>query len=496
MSSEPLGGSDLPERVAAYIQRHQLLAADERVVVGVSGGPDSLCLLDVLRKLGYRPVVAHLDHRLRGEAAAADARFVEALAAEWGLPFHGGREDVAALAQRRRLNLEEAARQARYAFLADAARTAGAGKIAVGHNADDQVETVLMHFLRGTGLAGLRGMLPATPLDAYRFLQAEAAAGLTLIRPLLDTPRAEIEAYCRAQGLQPRFDRSNLDTTFYRNRLRHELLPLLKTYNPNIGAVLGRSAQVIAAEFEVLQAQLASIWVTVVRRETAEAIIFDLPAWRRLPLAWQRSTLRQAIHRLRPGLRNIDFGHVERAVRGLARAESGLKITLPQGLLLTVSYDTFVVAAEGFAGPEPDFPHLTGPDPVPVSVPGRTPLPGAAWALQVEELPAEAVSPEMVRGASGWRCYLDADAVGGRPRLRPRAPGDRFQPLGLNGRSQRVNEFMINARVPAPDRARIPLLVSAGGEICWICGWRVDHRARVTPATHRVLSLRFEAAPD
>jgi tRNA(Ile)-lysidine synthase len=413
----------------------------------------------------------------------------------------------------------------------------GARAIAVGHNADDQTETVLMHWLRGSGLAGLRGMLPATPMGDLRLPAprpagasqgglagrpgeigdclppgplARARAGwrvgqgrsgipspisglqsLTLIRPLLDIPRADIEAYCARYNLQPRFDRSNLDTTYFRNRLRHELIPYLETYNVNIREVLRRSASVMAADYELLRQRLEVTWGQVVRAESDQEVTFDLAAWRALPLALKRSTLREAIHRLRRALRNIDFVHVENAVEILTDGETGAQATLPQGLMLTIGYDSFTVADQGYRM-LPDLPLLLSTGHLPVAIPGRTQLPGTDWLLWVEILPRSALSDQALVAAQGWEVYLDSAGVGSACVLRPRRPGDRFCPLGMGGRSKRVNEFMINEKIPASWREHIPLLVNEEGRIVWVCGWRPDERACVTGSTQQVVWLRFE----
>ncbi len=241
----------------------------------------------------------------------------------------------------------------------------GAQTIAVGHNADDQAETVLMHWLRGSGLAGLRGMLPVTSLEEYRLIETpgegsgESIGNLKLIRPLLDVTRVEIEVYCRFHGLQPRFDRSNLDTTYFRNWLRHEVLPLLARHNPNVREVLRRSAQVIADDYALLRALLEETWPRVVIEETDGILAFDLAAWRGLAISLQRSVLREAIHRLRRSLRNIDFVHVENALEVARDGTTGDQATLPKGLMLTLSYDRFTVAAgERMPGWLPDWPLL------------------------------------------------------------------------------------------------------------------------------------------
>jgi tRNA(Ile)-lysidine synthase len=214
-------------------------------------------------------------------------------------------------------------------------------------------------------------------------------------------------------------------------------------------------------------------------------VTVDLAAFRRLPLSLQRATLREAIHRLRRGLRNINFGHVEDALESAVDGNAGVQATLPQGLMLTVGYDTLVVAARGYRE-LPDMPLLTSADSIPVAVPGATYLPGTKWVLRAELCPASSAQP-----TGPWEAGLDAEFVGRAPRLRRRQPGDRFFPFGLGGHSKRLNEFMINAKIPLAWRAHIPLLVNDAGQIVWVCGWRPDERARVTPTTREVVRFRF-----
>ena len=487
----------LLDRVRETVARYHLLSAGETVVVGVSGGPDSLCLLHVLCQLSAEfdllLHVAHLHHRIRGEDADADAAFVAALAKEWGLPYTVESRDVPGMAREKKLAVEEMARLVRYAFLARLAHRIGASKIAVGHNADDQTETVLMHWLRGSGLAGLRGMLPLTPLRQLRLHLADPGLeleewNLQLIRPLLEVPRVDIEAYCAAHGLQPRFDRSNLDTTYYRNRLRHELLPILETYNPAIRQVLRRSALVIADDYALLRAEMRRAWRQVVRSEDNQAIVFDLDCWRELPTSLQRATLREAIHRLRRSLRNINFVHVEDALRVAREKPAGSQATLPRGLMLTIGYNTFVVADADYV-PLPDWPVLTVPS-LPLNVPGVTPLPDGPWRVAAEVLPRQELPTGWEDNADPWQAFLDFEVVGRELILRQREPGDRFCPLGLGGNQKLVGDFLINAKVPRARRDFVPIVASPR-HIVWLAGWRVDERARVTETTTRVLHLAF-----
>jgi tRNA(Ile)-lysidine synthase len=542
---------DLLARVRRYAQRYSLFTPGETVVVGVSGGPDSLCLLHLLRRLAPELRlwlhVAHLHHGLRGVEADADVAFVADLADCWGLPCTVGRADVAALAREAGLSLEEAARQARYRFLAEVADAGGASTLAVGHNSDDQAETVLMHFLRGSGAAGLRGMLPKTSLDDYRLFQVVSDTGhdaaksrsftaegaedaelffsssalsafsalisgtdgdivdpppssdprdsrkasprLNLVRPLLAISRAEIEAYCAEYRLAPRVDRSNEDTIFFRNRLRHELLPLLETYNPGIRKVLTHTAEVLAGDHAVLRREIEESWKSLVSVENPEEVRLSLPIWRGLPLGLQRATLREAIHRLRSSVRNINWEHVERAVWLAREGHTGQAATLAAGLELQIGYDSLRVAGEG-ASWQVDLPQVS--EPVPLVAPGVTEL-GGGWQVSVQRLRRDEVPNDYLDGLDPWAAFLDADAVGGALILRPRAPGDRFCPLGLAGHTVKLNEFMIDAKVARDARSGWPLLIGRDG-IAWVCGLRLAEEVAIGQDTVEIWHVRFAKA--
>jgi len=467
-------------QVRQTIAKYEIFNPGDRVVVGVSGGPDSLCLLHLLNhlqeELEIALHVAHLHHALRGKEADEDARFVERLATSWGLPSTVEKRDVPAYAEREKLAIEQAARQVRYTFLAEVAKRVGASSVAVGHNADDQVETIIMHWLRGAGTAGLRGMRP---------LQRWPLPGidLRLVRPLLEIPRGEIEAYCQEHHLRPRFDRSNLDTTYYRNRIRHELLPLLEEHNPNIREVIRRAALIIADDHDYLASQGQSAWERVVR-EVEGALVFDLKGWKELHPSLQRQLLRQAIHNLRSDLRNIDWIHIEEARRAVGQKPAGTEVTLPRGLSLFRSYDTFIV---GDMIPVPEIPLIEKE--MRIALPGRTPL--LDWHLITEVLAGEGGKEEALNNQDPWQAYLDLDQVGQDLILRGRKPGDRFQPLGMGGRSKPLRKFMIDAKIPHHIRDKVPLVVSPQN-IVWVAGYRIDERARVTERTERVLKIWFQ----
>ncbi len=475
----------------------------DKYVIGISGGPDSLCLLHVLAQLQDQLdlvlYAAHLDHQLRGKESKADAEFVRQTAADWNIPLVMATADIASLAAAQKRGTEEVARQERYAFLSQVARQVGATKVLVGHNADDQAETVLMHLLRGSGLAGLRGMAPIAP---YPFAYLFAGQDLTLLRPLLTVYRSAIMAYCQEHGLQPRADSSNLNTAFFRNRLRHDLLPLLEQVSPGINGRLCQLAELVAADYFLLENLVDESWGNVLGTDSDQAITLDITAWRALPLGLRRSTLRRAVSRLRGSQRDLTFTQVENARRIAETGECGAQATLTGRLRLTVGYEQLQVADEGIAPMPPlEWPMLDGDSTISLTVPGRTLLPGSDWQVDARWLSADAETRvKASRNQDAWRAFLDADTVGTSLVLRPRRPGERFQPLGMGGKSSSVSDFMINCQIPRAWRDRVPILAlrtrTRPEQLLWIAGWRLDERAKITEQTKRILLISFLSSLD
>lgn len=476
------------EQVAQAIERGPLWAPGETVIVAVSGGADSLCLLHVLHALqprhGGRLHVAHLDHRFRGAESAAEAARVSALAAEWGLPATVGAVDVPALMARERLSAEEAARRARYRFLAGVAAAAEATAIALGHTADDQAETVLMHILRGTGMAGLRGMRPRSPLAPGMCAGLALARPLWLVRPLLALTRAETATYCAACGLTPAQDAWNQDRRFLRVRLRQEVLPLLETINPRVRAALLRLAELAAWQDEGLERLLDERWPALATVDGG-TVCLDLAAWRGLPMALRLQALRRALGRVRGHQEDLTWEAAVAAAR-LDGLGVGGEVALAEDVVARRAYGAIAVGRRADLLGTSVWPDLvTGC--IPLDVPGRTELPGGYALL------AEVLSPRQAEcGAAGLReAYLDADACGPRLWLRARRPGDRFRPLGLAG-WKKLQDFFVDEKVPRAERDRVPLIVSPRG-IVWVVGYRLDERFRVRPETRQVLHLAWEA---
>ncbi len=449
------------------------------VVAGVSGGPDSLCLLNVLQRLEYRVIVAHFDHRLRSESGQ-DATRVREMAAAAGMPFVTASADVRSLAETEKLSIEEAARKARYRFLFEQARLAAAQAVAVAHTADDQVETVLMHLLRGAGLSGLKGML-------YRAVVREWDPALPLVRPLLGVWREEILAYCQELGLQPLFDASNQDLTFFRNRLRHELIPLLEQYNPQVRQVLWRTARTLAADHAALEELMRKTWQACLVEEGPGYVCLSLPALRSLGLAQKRSVIRQAIASLRPALRDIDFLAVQHAVDFIERPSATSQRDLVSGLRLSIEGQRLFLAEWSAAVVDGDWPQLAPGTEMPLPAPGRVELLNG-FVLQVEA--PETISQDNFSPAAEdpFQVWLDADQLSFPLAARTRQAGDRFLPLGMGGHSLKLSDFWINRQLSRRARPGWPLVCS-GSQIAWIPGFLPAHTFRVTEKTCRAVRL-------
>jgi len=476
---------DLYGRVAELIRREHLLREGQRVVAAVSGGADSLCLLDCLQRLGYKVIVAHLDHQLR-DGSREDAEFTLEVVRRYGLPAVIAREDVRSLV-RNGGSVEDIARQVRYRFLARVARENRARAIATGHTADDQAETILMHLLRGAGPEGLRGMLPATAIGTWAGIPE--ARGLTLIRPLLEITRSETLSHCSVLGLNPRQDPSNLGREFLRNRVRHELLPLLETYNPGIRRVLLRTGKVMGAQASLVAALVDGIWPQVIREAGTAALAIRVKPWAGQPEALQAAMLRRCVGRLQPGLGDVGLEAVERGLEFIRRPPRARRMDLVGGLEMLHLRDEVVLAEPGAVLSFPDLPQLVSERFRRMIVPGRVRL-ASGWRLEAS---VEAVSASdrrrLRRTEGGQLAALDPEALQTPLSVRPWKPGDRIRPLGMDG-TVKVADLFANEHVPAPARARWPVVV-AGGDPVWVVGLRMSHEVRLTGRSKRALVLRL-----
>ena len=497
---------EMESKVMSFLRLNNLIQPGESIVVGVSGGADSVCLLHILAKwqneVDIKLHVAHLNHRLRGAESDGDAEYVANLAASLDVPVIVGKRDVADYRSKRNCSVEEAARELRYNFLAKVASDAGARWVAIGHTRDDQVETILMHILRGTGISGLCGLEPCSP---FPFCHSELKAqnlGLVVIRPLLDITRQETLSYCQEHQLRPRFDSSNLSLSFLRNRLRLELLPSLRKYNASVDQALLRLAKIAKDDSSFIEQQALQLWDEVSRQEK-EVIYLDRKKFGSLPVALQSRLIRLALDRILGDTRDIEANHTE-AIRSLSTKPVGKRILLPHGIICQGEYDELVITSAAkhaqLLSSLCPFPPLQGE--FPLKVPGETVLPG--WKVIASIVQREAASLSLrgtfplprrgrikvrMKNRSNLVAEFDLDKTGTELFVRRRQPGDKFQPLGMD-MPKKLQDFMVDAKIPLSWRQHIPLVCSPQ-QIIWVMGWRIDDRVKVTEATEELLHIEF-----
>ncbi len=464
----------IPGRLSAFLTEHGMADSKAPLLIAVSGGPDSVCLLHALAGLrDSLPLglhAAHLDHQLRGRESTADAAYVKVLCGRLAIPVSMDALDVEAYRKGRRMSVEEAARRCRYEFFAAVAKATGAQAVFLGHTADDQAETILMHVLRGSGLSGFRGMERLA--RAYTDGQP-----LALGRPLLGTWRRETEAYCRESGLEPRVDSSNLAREHTRNRVRLDLLPLLRQFNPRVEEALLRLGESVGQAEEFLEAETAKEWKRLVR-QGPDRLTIDQRGLLALDPALAVHLLRRAVRDVRGDLKGIGSTHLQRML-SLAAGPTGKTMRLPGGLTVSKVYEHLVLG-----GTTPEQAPALGGD-LPLSVPGLTVLPG--WRVHVQLLSRDETND--APGEDPHTAVMDG-ALGHRPLwVRSRKAGDRFQPLGMRS-AKKLQDFMVDAKIPRSSREQVPLLCDRKG-ILWVVGHRIDERAKARPDSERVLRVEF-----
>ena len=462
--------------MAEFITRYSMFAQGERVGVAVSGGADSVCLLHVLLHLAPRwdlkLSVLHLNHKLRGEESEADEQFVRALAGRLNLPVTvqswdqwGGPPGLPSSQ-----NLEEAAREARLAFFAQSTASGAASHIALGHTRSDQAETVLFRFLRGAGTAGLSGIRPVTPTG--------------IVRPLLNVDRAEVEAFLRERGIAWREDSSNASRQFARNRIRHDLLPLLaRDWNPAIGETLASTADWALAEEAFWDAEIGRL-APACLREQGGTVILRAEALRCLPVAAARRLVRHAMARVKGDLRGIDFGHIAAVMQLAAIADGHGRLQAP-GLDIFRSLDWLRFAHPGTDTLENRNYRFAA------TVPGTLEIPCSGGALHLELV-------EKPETSDTWNCVyngelgvLDWERVSGALELRNWRPGDRYRPVG-RAAEEKIKTFFQEARIPLWERRHWPVLTD-DSSIVWSRRFGPAERCAAHAGTRVALAIRDSA---
>ena len=460
---------DIVSKARDAVARYGLLSAGERVLVAVSGGPDSMALLYVLArelnelKLGLH--VGHVNHGLRGAESDGDEAYVRRVARRLELPLLSARVDVRSAVKQIGAGLEDAARTLRLEALQEMRRQAGAAAIALGHTADDRAETLLLNLLRGAGARGLSAMRPRR--DA-------------VIRPLILARRQETLAYCRRLGLRPRRDSSNLSATFARNRVRHEALPLLSDVaGRDVVPVLCRTAEVLAGDEELLADLVRQAESRLITERDDGQVALDVVALEAEPVPLRRRLVRGLLRSFSAELRDVAFGHVE-AVLQLASEPGGGALQLPGGLRVERAGRTLRLRR---TGPRGDEPGAVCDDAV-LAVPGV-----ACHDASGITVTARLVKAPVNRSAgSGGEAFVGVGVAEPALVVRSWRPGDRFRPLGMRG-SKKLQDYFVDEKVPRAKRVLVPVVARPDGRIVWVVGYRLDDRARVSDGACQAVQL-------
>ncbi len=476
----------MPENIEAILKDECGLVKERPIIVGVSGGPDSLCLMEVLRQLGYSIIIAHFNHQLRPESGQ-DAHMVEKIASRLMLGCIIDGADVRAHAEQEKLSIEEAARNLRYHFMFRLARERNAQAVAVGHTADDQVETILMHFLRGSGIAGLKGM-------SHRSVIKTFDPEIPIVRPLLNMWREETIVFCAANGLRPHYDSSNDSINFQRNRIRHLLIPNLESYNPKFREAVLRTSQSLKSDYSLLMETLEQAWRDVVISVEEDAIVFDADLLANHSLGLQRNLIKHAMQILRPKL-DVNFSTLERATNLARDSAHSSSVDLKGGLRMFREAGNVYICTLNSKLAFNLWPQMPSTTAVPVLIPGQIRLAGG-WKMSCERWHIPTLVKEQAeRNEDPFQVWLDAEMVPESLELRVRRQGDAFEPLGMGGHRQKISDFFVNEKMPQRAREYWPLLC-AGDQIIWVPGYRPAHSCRLTATTKTALYFSVSAPPE
>ena len=477
----------ITDRVKETILNNRLIEKDEHIVIGLSGGPDSVCLFHILcglrEEFGTKLHAVHINHGLRPGAADEDQKYAEALCAEYGVPCGSFSFDVNRIAREQGLSSEDAGRQVRYRSFFEvagriAAETGKPVKIAVAQNMNDQAETVLMRILRGTGTDGLGGI---------EYLRTEKGKGC-VIRPLLDVSREEIEAYCKENDLNPRIDLTNLEPVYTRNKIRLGLLPYLsENFNSNIVAALNRLSRIAKEDKDYFDQRVEAV--------IAEHAVFKPAGQAAIPIAILNGEHPAVRHRIvmrlfeRVGLeKDITAAHLEQADRLLAEGRTSSATDFTAGYAMGISYNT----AEFYKKRDRiniEFEYAINMD-------GITEISELNARIGVKILKRK--DWENIRenekkiGESGGTCRLSLDKIeknGCNPVLRTRRQGDYIVPLGMQGR-KKLQDFFVDEKYAREERDHIPILC-LGSEIIWVPGGRISENYKVDDSTERIILLEY-----
>ena len=457
--------TNLITKVIATIKKHSMLSAEEKILVGLSGGPDSVCLICVLNNLKDKFKLdlhaVYIDHGLRPEETPEETEFCKNLCAGLSLPFTTKVIDVKTYSKEQGLNKQEAARELRYRIFEETAYKIKAHKIALGHTADDQLETFFIRFFRGSGPRGLSGIPPVRA---------------NIIRPLIEIEREEIEGFLDEQRINYIIDSSNLKKDYLRNRLRLSFIPEIKTINPQIAQIVSQTMEILREEEKYFDIIVTKTLMKLICKKTdfrIDLFLIPLEAMEKVIL---RRVLRRAIDATK-NIRGIEFIHIEDIIDLIRHGSQGDRIYLPKGLRVIKNYSTLVITSE-----------------IPLRLGTFTlNVPGEFVSRESRAVIKASIEDNVDSYGDGKTiAVFDADKTGTILIVRPRENGDFFHPMGF-GKRKKLQDYFVDEKVPRDERNEIPIVMS-GDDIVWIAGFRGDERFKVSDETKRFLKMEFKRA--
>jgi tRNA(Ile)-lysidine synthase len=454
----------IKDQVKNSIAKHSMISAGDRILVGLSGGADSVCLLNILDHLkddlGVELSAAYIDHGFRPDETPAEIKFCSKLCRERHIAFSTRKIDAKAFAESESLNKQEAARELRYKALDEIAAQNGANKIALAHNADDQAETLLMHLVRGSGPLGLSGIPPVRG---------------RIIRPLIETERGEIEACLSKEGLDYITDSSNLKDDYLRNRIRHFIMPSLKNINKDLIQAVLRTTSIFRDEERYFEILVTKTLMKMISRKSDTTIELFLGPMEYMDTALLRRVLRRALSETK-SLRGLGMDHIEDLIKLIKSGQSGDRIYLPHTIRAIKAYSTLVLTS--------DAPARLGE--YIINSPGEVVLKDASTVLRLSIVARKEIDD---MGDGKKSACLDADKLPFPLSIRSRRPGDFFYPGGF-GKKKKVQDYFVDEKIPRDERDSVPLLIN-NNDIAWILGHRIDERYKVDDNTDRVVLLEI-----
>lgn len=460
--------------VRQTIKRENLIEKNDKILIALSGGPDSICLLDIMIKLkdeyNLTLYAAHLNHRIRGIDAQEDSLFCQKICKKNNVTFFVKNIDIPELAVQQSRGVEEVARDVRYDMFFDIKNKLGINKIAVAHNLDDQAETMLMKMFRGSGIQGLRGI-------DYKRKDG-------IIRPLLDIYKSQINEYCDVNNLNPRIDKTNFESDYSRNKVRLDLIPYIENnYCENIKQILSRTANVIRDDYNYIEEVSKEHYELLVKNKSDDEIILDLPLLKNTDTAIQKRVIRLAILDIMGNLNNIENVHIVDSLSLLEKSD-GKIINLPKNLKAYIKNEDYVITTKNQENEEITYQYN-------IEINGKTVVNEIGLTVTTSVLPAK---DSLALPVSKYIKVFDYDKIIGSLYLRSRKIGDKLSPIGLTG-TKKIKDILINKKIPADTKYMFPI-ISDDEQILWLLGYRISENYKIDDNTQRVIRIQLEYDND